>query len=137
MLKEFRDFIIRGNVLDLAVAVILGAAFTAVVTSLVNDVIMPIIGMVTGGVNFGDLYINLSGKTFESYKAAKEAGAAVIGYGAFINTIITFLLVALVVFFIIRAVNRLYRKAPATPAAPSAQEKLLVEIRDLLARQTR
>lgn len=140
MLKEFREFIQRGNVLDLAVAVVLGAAFGAVVNSFVQDILMPILGLLTGGVNFNSLYINLSGKSFESYQAAKAAGAAVIGYGALIQAIITFLLIAWAVFLIIKAVNLASRKqaaAPPPPAPPSREEELLVEIRDLLARQTR
>jgi large conductance mechanosensitive channel len=132
MLKEFREFIMRGNVVDLAVAVIIGAAFGAIVVSLVNDILMPLLGVFTGGVNFSDLYINLSGRQFESYAAAKEAGAAVIGYGAFINAIITFVVIAFAVFVIVRLVNRFYKQqAPA--AGPTRTEELLVEIRDLLA----
>lgn len=140
MLKEFREFIMRGNVLDLAVAVILGAAFTAIVVSLVNDIIMPILGLLTGGVNFNSLYINLSGKTFESYEAAKAAGAAVVGYGAFIQAIIGFVLIAFVVFMIIKAVNLAMKQreeAPASPPGPTKEEQLLTEIRDLLAKQGR
>jgi large conductance mechanosensitive channel len=135
VVKEFRDFILRGNVVDLAVAVIIGAAFTAVVNSLVKDVITPIIGMATGGVNFSDLYINLSGQTYPSYAAAKEAGAAVIGYGAFIESIITFLLTGLAVFILVKAVNQLYKKKEEAPAAPTLDQTLLTEIRDLLAKR--
>lgn len=140
MLKEFREFIMRGNVLDLAVAVIIGAAFTNIVMSLVNDIIMPILGLLTGGVNFNSLYINLSGKTFESYEAAKAAGAAVIGYGSFIQAIISFLLVSFVIFMLIKAVNTAMKKReqePALVAAITKEEELLTEIRDLLARQGR
>lgn len=140
MIKEFRDFIMRGNVLDLAVAVIIGAAFLAIVNSLVNDIIMPILGLLTGGINFNSLYINLSGKTFESYEAAKTAGAAVIGYGAFIQAVISFLLIAFVVFMLVKAVNLAMRKkaeAPPPPPGPTREEQLLVEIRDLLARPVR
>lgn len=142
MIKEFREFLMRGNVLDLAVAVIIGGAFTAIVNSLVNDIIMPILGLLTGGINFNSLYINLSGKSFASYADAKAAGAAVIGYGAFIQAIITFVLIALVVFLIIKAVNAaMTRKqeapAPPAPPAPTKEELLLTEIRDLLAKQTR
>lgn len=141
MVKEFREFIMRGNVLDLAVAVIIGAAFTAIVNSLVNDIIMPILGLATGGINFNSLYINLSGKSFESYEAAKAAGAAVIGYGAFIQSIITFLLIALVVFFLIKAINAMIKHKEETPAPQppplTNEEQLLTEIRDLLARQSR
>jgi len=139
MLKEFRDFIMRGNVIDLAVAVIMGAAFTAIVNSLVQDILMPILGLLTGGVDFNSLYINLSGKTFATYAEAKAAGAAVIGYGAFIQATITFLLIALSVFVMIKAVNAANRKqaeAPAPPA-PTHEETLLTEIRDLLAKQNK
>ena len=143
MIKEFREFLMRGNVLDLAVAVIIGAAFTAIVNSLVNDIVMPVLGLATGGINFNSLYINLSGKSFESYDAAKTAGAAVIGYGAFIQSIISFVLIALVIFLLIKVVNAAMthrQEAPAPPPpppAPSNEEVLLTEIRDLLARQGR
>ncbi len=138
MLKEFRDFIMRGNVIDLAVAVIMGAAFTAIVNSLVQDILMPILGVLTGGLNFNSLYVNLSGKSFATYAEAKAAGAAVIGYGTFIQAIITFLLIALSVFFMIKAVNAANRKqaeAPAPPPEPTKEEVLLAEIRDLLAKR--
>ncbi len=138
MLKEFRAFIERGNVIDLAVAVVIGAAFGAVVTSFVQDILMPILGLLTGGINFNSLYINLSGKSFESYEAAKTAGAAVIGYGALIQAIITFLIIAWAVFLIVKAVNMAAKKkeeAPAPPPAPTKEELLLTEIRDLLARR--
>lgn len=121
MIKEFKEFIMRGNVVDLAVAVIIGAAFTAIVDSLVNDIIMPIIGVILGGVDFSSLAITV--------------GEATITYGNFIQAIINFLLIALVLFLLIRAINRVSRKraeAPAPPPAPTAQEKLLTEIRDLL-----
>ena len=122
MLKEFREFIMRGNVLDLAVAVIIAAAFGAIITSLVNDIIMPLVGQLTGKVDFANLYINLSDKSYASYKAAKDAGAAVIGYGQFINTIITFLVVAFSIFLIIRLANRINRQKAAEAAAPEMQE---------------
>lgn len=140
MLKEFREFIQRGNVVDLAVAVVIGAAFGAVVNSFVQDILMPILGLLTGGVNFNSLYINLSGKTFESYAAAKAAGAAVIGYGALIQNIISFLIIAFAVFLIVKALNAAMRKraqAPAPPPGPTATEVLLTEIRDLLAKPSR
>lgn len=134
MFEEFKKFIMRGNVLDLAVAVVIGAAFGAIVASLVGDLIMPLIGAATGGIDFSNLYINLSGKSFESYKAAKDAGAAVLGYGAFITTVIYFLIIAWVIFMILQAYNRFLTKpaAPAAPAEPTSEEKLLTEIRDLL-----
>jgi len=138
MIKEFRSFIARGNVLDLAVAVIMGAAFGAIVNSFVNDIIMPPIGVLLGDVNFGDLFINLSGGSFESLAAAKEAGAATINYGLFINTIINFLIVAFAIFMVVRTVNRMKKQeeaAPPLPPEPSAEEKLLTEIRDLLKAQ--
>jgi len=139
MIKEFREFIMRGNVLDLAVAVVIGAAFTAVVNSFVGDVLMPILGLITGGINFGDLYINLSGKSFATYADAKAAGAAVIGYGAFIQSIISFLLIAFAVFLIVKAANAAQRKRAEEPTspAPTKDQELLTEIRDLLAKQNR
>ncbi len=126
MIREFREFIMRGNVMDLAVAVIIGGAFTAIVNSLVADIIMPIIGVILGGVDFTSLAITV--------------GDAVITYGNFIQAIINFLLIALVLFLIIRAMNRMSRKkveAPAVPPAPTVEEKLLTEIRDLLRAQQR
>jgi len=135
MFKEFRDFIARGNVLDLAVAVIIGAAFGAIVKSFVDDIIMPPIGMLLGSVDFANLFINLSGGSYDSLAAAQEAGAATINYGVFINTIINFLIVAFVIFLIVRSVNRMKKQeeaAPPPPPEPSAEEKLLAEIRDLL-----
>ncbi len=134
MLSEFRQFIARGNVVDLAVGVIMGAAFGAIVNSLVNDVVMPPIGSLLKGVNFSDLYIVLSGKTFDSLADAKKAGAPVIAYGNFINAVISFLIIAFVVFLLVQQVSKLYRKPapPPAPAEPPADVKLLTEIRDLL-----
>lgn len=141
MIKEFKAFIMRGNVLDLAVAVIIGGAFGKIVSSLVNDILMPPIGMLMGGVNFTDLYINLSGDAYESLAAAREAGAAVIAYGSFLQTIIDFILVAFAIFMVIKGYNSMQSKkeeapaAPPAPPEPSAEEKLLAEIRDLLKKQ--
>ena len=121
MIKEFKEFILRGNVIDLAVAVIIGGAFTAIVNSLVNDIIMPVIGVLLGGVDFSSL--------------AVQVGDATITYGNFIQAIINFLLIALVLFLLIRTMNNLSHKkedAPAPPPGPTAEEKLLAEIRDLL-----
>ena len=134
MLKEFKEFALKGNVVDLAIAVIIGGAFGKIIDSLVNDVIMPPIGKLLGNVDFASLYIDLSGGTYASLAEAKKAGAAVIGYGAFINTIVNFLIIALVLFFIVRGINKSRHLAPAPPAPtePSAEEKLLMEIRDLL-----
>ena len=122
MLDEFNKFIMRGNVLDLAVAVILGASFGAIVNSLVNDIIMPPIGLALGKVDFSNLFINLSGTPYATLAAAKQAGAATINYGVFLNSVISFLIVALVVFLIIRQVNRATAKPAPPPAAPTTKE---------------
>lgn len=130
MLNEFKAFIVRGNVLDLAVAVVMGGAFGAVVNSLVNDIIMPVVGRLTGGVDFSNLFINLSGGTFASVADAKKAGAATINYGVFINTIMTFLIVGFVMFMIIRAANQLQRKpapAPTTKACPYCKSTVAID----------
>lgn len=138
LIKEFKEFAMRGNVVDLAVGVIIGVAFGKIVTSMVNDILMPPIGKAMGGVNFSDLFINLEpGKgTFQSLKAAKDAGVAVIAYGSFINTVIDFTIVAFCIFVVIKAMNALKRKpapvAPAPPPEPTKEEKLLGEIRDIL-----
>jgi large conductance mechanosensitive channel len=120
MLNEFKKFIARGNVLDMAVGIIIGAAFTTVVNSLVNDVIMPPIGRVTGGVDFSNLFIDLSGVGYATLAEAKEAGAATINYGLFLNALVTFLIVAFAVFLLVKAVNRaMVREKPAAPPAPT------------------
>ena len=116
MWKEFKAFIARGNVFDLAVGIIIGAAFGKVITSFVGDIIMPPIGILLGKVDFSSLYINLSGTSYPSLAAAKEAGAATINYGTFISTIIDFLIVALVIFLLVKQVNRLKAKPPQTPS---------------------
>jgi len=140
MLKEFRDFIARGNVMDMAVGIIIGAAFTAIVSSMVADLINPIIGVITGGIDFSNLFVNLGEGEFASLAAAKEAGAPVFAYGAFLTAVINFLIVAFVVFLLVKLVNRIKetaaRKAEEAPpeekpVAPSS-EQLLAEIRDLL-----
>ncbi|GHC21012.1 MULTISPECIES: large conductance mechanosensitive channel protein MscL [Gemmobacter] len=139
MLNEFKAFIAKGNVVDLAVGIIIGAAFTAIVNSLVADLINPIIGMVTGGIDFSNLFINLGDGEYTSLAAAKEAGAPVFAYGSFITAVINFLIIAWVVFLLVKAVNRLkeatVRKeeaaAAAAPAGPTELEVLL-EIRDAL-----
>ena len=138
MLREFKEFAMRGNVVDLAVGVIIGAAFGKIVTSMVNDILMPPIGKAMGGVNFSDLFLNLdpSKGSFPSLKAAKDAGAAVIAYGSFINNVLDFVIVAFCIFLVVKAMNRLKRKpvpvVPAPPPEPTREEKLLAEIRDLL-----
>ncbi len=140
MLKEFRDFIMRGNVLDLAVAVIIGAAFSRIVNSLVDDIIMPPVGLLLGAVDFSNLFIDLSGKGYTNLAAAEEAGAAVLRYGAFLNAILSFLIVAIAVFLLVKLANSLQRKKkeePAPSAAVSAEETLLTEIRDLLKEQAK
>lgn len=119
-ISEFKEFAAKGNVIDLAVGFILGAAFGKIVTSLVNDVIMPPIGLLMGGVNFTDLFITLNGQSYTSLDAAKAAGAPVIAYGSFINTIIEFLIIALALFFIIKTINRLKRQEP--PAPPNTKD---------------
>jgi large conductance mechanosensitive channel len=122
MLKEFKAFIMKGNVVDLAVAVIIGAAFGAIVTSLVNDIIMPPIGLLLGKVNFSDLFINLSGQTYTSLAAAKAAGAPTINYGLFLNTVINFVIIALVIFMIVRLLTNMQRKPAPAPAAPTTKD---------------
>ena len=134
-LQEFKEFAMRGNVVDLAVGIIIGVAFGAIVTSLVNDVIMPPVGLAMGNVDFSDLFINLSDQEYASLAAAREAGAPVIAYGAFINAVINFIIVALVIFILIKGMNRLRRKqeqAPEETPVPPRQETLLEEIRDIL-----
>lgn len=136
MLKEFKEFAIKGNVVDMGVGIVIGAAFTTIVSSLVADIINPILGLLTGGIDFSGLFLNLSGQEVTSATQAKEQGLAVITYGVFINAIIRFLIVAWVLFLIIKAVNTLRRQAEAepapAPAAPPADVQLLTEIRDLL-----
>ena len=123
MWKEFKEFILRGNVMDLAVGIVIGAAFGAIVNSLVKDIIMPPIGLLLGKINFTDLFINLSGTPYSSLKAAQDAGAATINYGVFLNTIINFIIVGLAIFFVVKAVNRMRKPAPAAaPAAPTTKE---------------
>jgi large conductance mechanosensitive channel len=136
MLKEFKEFAMRGNVIDLAVGIIIGAAFGRIVTSLVNDIIMPPIGLLMGNVDFSNLFVNLDmSQSFASVAEAEAAGAPIIKYGLFINTLLDFVIVAFAIFLVIRAINKFQRKkeaAPAAPAAPPADVQLLTEIRDLL-----
>lgn len=120
MFKEFKEFAVKGNVIDLAVGIVMGVAFGAIVSSFVNDIIMPPIGLLLGNIDFANLFINLSGTAYPSLKAAKDAGAATINYGVFINTVLNFIIVALVVFVLVRQINRL-KKEPA-PAAPNTKE---------------
>jgi large conductance mechanosensitive channel len=121
MLKEFKEFAMRGNVLDMAIGIIIGGAFGGIVTSLVNDIIMPPIGLLLGKINFASLFIDLSGKGYATLADAKAAGAATLNYGAFINTLIDFVIVAFVVFLLVRSINRLTKK-PEAPAVPTTKE---------------
>jgi len=136
MLKEFKEFAMRGNVIDMAVGIIIGGAFGKIVTSLVNDMIMPPIGLILGNVDFGNLFLNLGDTDYGTLAEAESAGAPLIKYGAFINTVLDFLIVAFAIFMVIRTLNRLKRKEeaapPPAPPAPSAEQTLLAEIRDLL-----
>lgn len=135
MLQEFKKFAMRGNVMDMAVGIIIGAAFGKIITSFVGDVLMPPIGLLLGNVDFSDLFITLGGGTFASVAAAEEAGAPIIKYGVFINTVLDFVIVAFAIFLAIRMMNKLKRaeeEKPVAPPEPSAEEKLLMEIRDVL-----
>ena len=136
-IKEFKEFAMKGNVMDMAVGVIIGGAFGKIVTSLVNDVLMPVISMCTGGIDFTNLFVNLSDDTkYATLAAAQEAGASVFADGSFIQNIIDFIIIAFCIFLMIKGMNKLNRKKeepeqPAEPAVPT-QEELLAEIRDLL-----
>jgi large conductance mechanosensitive channel len=139
MLKEFKEFAVKGNVIDLAVGVVVGGAFGAIATSLVKDIIMPPIGLVTGKIDFAEQFLVLKeGKTpapYATIDAAHKASAVTLNYGTFINTLISFLFVSFAIFLVVKAINKLKREeaaAPAEPAAPTREEELLAEIRDLL-----
>lgn len=135
MLKEFKEFAVKGNVMDMAIGIIIGAAFGTIVKSLVADIIMPVVGLITGGVDFTNVFITLSGETHATLEAAKEAGAVTMNIGVFLNGVIAFLIVAWCMFLIVKAMNRLKREeeeAPAEPPEPPRSEVLLEEIRDAL-----
>lgn len=132
MLKEFREFAVKGNAVDLAVGIIIGGAFGKIVSSLVNDLIMPPIGRILGGVDFSGLFINLSGQDYPSLAAAKAANAATWNYGVFLQTLLDFTIIAFAVFMLVKAINTLKRKEEAAPATPSEEVLLLREIRDSL-----
>ena len=133
MLQEFKAFALRGNVMDLAVGVIIGAAFGKIVASLTNDVIMPIVGLMMGKVDFSNLYINLSGGDYATLQAAVDAGAPVLKYGAFLNSILDFVILAFIIFMMVRAMNKMQKAAPPPPpAGPTPDQALLTEIRDAL-----
>jgi len=121
MLKEFKEFAMRGNVLDMAIGIIIGAAFGKIVTSLVNDVVMPPIGLLLGKVDFTNLYLNMSGESFVSLADAEAAGAPLIKYGVFLNTLLDFIIVAFVIFLVVRQVNKLKRKEEAPPPEPTTK----------------
>lgn len=136
MLKEFKEFVMRGNVFDMAVGIIIGASFGTIVTSLVNDVIMPPIGLLLGGVDFSSFYVLLKNGAavsgpYADLAAAKKAGAVTLNYGAFINTIISFLIVAFAVFLLVKGVNKMKREAPPAPAAPAETPEDILLLRDI------
>jgi large conductance mechanosensitive channel len=138
MIKEFRDFIAKGNVMDMAVGIIIGAAFTAIVTSMVDDLLQPILGLLTGGTDFSNYFLAMDGGDYPTLAAARDAGAPVFAYGSFITAVINFLIIAFVVFLLVKMVNRIKENAmrkqeAAQSAAGPSQEALLAEIRDLLA----
>ena len=141
ILSEFREFAVKGNVVDMAVGIIIGGAFGGIVNSLVNDVIMPPVGLLLGKVDFANLFVDLSGKGFSALSEARKAGAPVMAYGQFLNTVINFTILAFVIFLLVQGINRMKRQAAAAPPPPAAapptppaEEVLLREIRDLLAR---
>jgi large conductance mechanosensitive channel len=141
MLKEFREFAVKGNMLDMAVGIVIGAAFGTIIQSLVKDVLMPPVGLFMGGVDFAEMFMVIGEGTtagpYATLAAAQEAGAVTVNYGLFINSLISFLIIGMVLFLVIRNFNKFKQEeeaAPAAPPEPSAEEKLLTEIRDLLAR---
>jgi large conductance mechanosensitive channel len=138
MLQEFKEFALRGNVVDMAVGIIIGAAFSTIVRSLVDDVIMPPFGVITGGVDFSNMFVPLNGEHYASLAQAKQAGAPTINYGLFINNVISFLIVAFVLFMAIKGMNKLRRKQEEDPASeppPSREVELLTEIRDAIVKR--
>ena len=138
MLKEFKEFAMRGNVVDMAVGIVIGAAFTSIVKSLVADIMMPIVGLIMGGVDFSNIFITLKGGSFETLKAAKDAGAVTLNVGLFINAIISFVIVAFALYVLIKTMNTLNKEeeeAPAKPEEPPRDVQLLEEIRDALVKK--
>jgi large conductance mechanosensitive channel len=138
MVKEFKEFVMRGNVLDMAIGIVIGGAFGKIVSSFVDDILMPPIGMLLGKMDFGNLFINLTDKPLASVAEAKAAGAPIIKYGLFFNTVLDFLIIAFAIFLVVKQVNALRRQEaaapPPPPPEPTKEEKLLTEIRDLLKR---
>ena len=130
---EFRAFIMRGNVVDLAVGIIIGVAFTGVVNSLVKDLLTPLIGLLVGGIDFSNIFVTLKGPHAATLAEAQKAGAVTLNIGVFINTVIQFIIVAFAVFWLVKALSRVYRRPEAAPAPPPRSEALLEEIRDILA----
>ena len=140
LVGEFKEFAVKGNVVDLAIGVIIGAAFGKIVTSLVEDIIMPPLGLIVGSMDFKDYYVALKGEHLPTLKAAKDAGTVAISYGQFLNVLVNFLIVALAIFMVVRGINRIRRKQAETPAiapAPTREELLLTEIRDAILAQSR
>jgi len=141
MFKEFRDFALKGNVIDLAIGVIIGAAFGAIVSSIVDDLFMPVIGLILNGIDFSNLFLVISNPNdvpVPSVAAARAAGVATLNYGLFINAVVKFTIIAFVLFLVVKGINRLRKKeaaAPAAPPAPTTEEKLLTEIRDAIKAQ--
>ena len=135
MWREFREFAMRGNVIDLAVGIIIGAAFTTIVNSLVNDLIMPPVGLLIGGIDFSSFFVTLKAGAYPTFEAAKAAGAVTMNYGLFVNAVIRFVIVAFAIFILVKQINRMRweeAEAPTAPPAPTREEVLLTEIRDLL-----
>lgn len=135
MFSEFKDFAMRGNVVDMAVGIVIGGAFGKIVSSFVKDVLMPPIGLAMGNVDFSNLFVNLSAAGHTTIAAAREAGAPVLAYGSFLQTVVDFIIIAFAIFMVVKGMNSMKRKeetAPAAPPEPSSEEKLLGEIRDLL-----
>ncbi len=139
LITEFKEFAVKGNVVDMGVGIVIGAAFTSIVTSFVADIVNPVLGAITGGIDFSNLFINLGAGEYASLAAARDAGAPTINYGLFINAIISFVIVAWILFLVIKGMNSLKRQAveePAAPVEPPRNEILLAEIRDLLAQRS-
>ena len=130
--NEFKGFILRGNVVDLAVGIIIGAAFTAIVNSLVKDIFNPILGLIVGGVDFSNIFVTLNGQHYPSLKAAQDAGAPTVNIGVFINSVVNFAIVAFAIFWVIKSMSRLVAREKAEPAPPPHSEVLLEQIRDTL-----
>ncbi len=133
--SEFKEFIAKGNVLDLAVGVIIGAAFGKIVTSLTDDILMPVLSLFTGGIDFQNMFVTLDGKSYTTLEEARKAGSAALAYGNFINAVIYFLIIAFVIFWVVKAANSVKKKpveVSAVPAPPTADQQLLMEIRDSL-----